>query len=156
MSGRVWNYWFYFLTRLSKLHAFCRDESWISKHFFWYVFGLLVSIFFHFWRAFLWEGFQNCNFCLQKIFLKRWQVLRNIFFCFWVWSRKFLTFGMKLLHGFKNWSSSDHRIFFEEGNASRKTLIPDFFRNLSGKLLRCRWIFSGDLSKGNLWLQRSF
>ena len=108
----------FFLTRLSKLHAFCRDESWISKHFFWYVFGLLVSIFFRFWRAFLWEGFQNCNFCLQKFFLKRWQVLRKIFFCFWDWSRKFLSFGMKLLHGFKNWSSSDHRIF------SRKSIHP--------------------------------
>ena len=78
---------------------------------------LECRIFFRFWRAFLWEGCQKCNFCLQKIFLKRWQVLRNSFFCFWVWSRKFLTFVTKLLHGFENWSSTDHRIF------SRKKFI---------------------------------
>ena len=40
------------------------------------------QFFLHFWRAFLWEGCQKCNFCLQKIFLKRWQVLRKSFFLF--------------------------------------------------------------------------
>ena len=69
-------------------------------------------IFFSFWRAFLWEGCENCNSCLKKIFLKRWQVLRNSFFFFVSLIAKISDFWhKKLLHGFKNRSSSDHRIF---------------------------------------------
>ena len=43
-------------------------------------FRTLSVNFFRFLARILWEGCQKCNFCLQKIFLKRWQVLRNSFF----------------------------------------------------------------------------
>ena len=119
-------------------------------------FRTLSVNFFRFLARILWEGCQKCNFCLQKIFLKRWQVLRNSFFWFLSLIAKISDFWHKTFAWFWKLKFKWPQDFFQEKNASMKTLIPDFFRNLSGKMLRYRWIFSGDLTKGNLWLQGSF
>ena len=54
---------------------------------------------------------KNVIFVSRRLFWRDDKIWELVFFGFWVWSRKFLTFGRKLLHGFKNWSSSDHRVF---------------------------------------------
>ena len=79
MSGRVRNYWFYFLTRLSKLHAFCRDESWISKHFFliWF-WTFSVDFFSVSGEHFCERAFKNVIFVSRRFFWrddKFWEIV---------------------------------------------------------------------------------
>ena len=92
--------------------AYCLSRwSWISKHlFFWYVFWLWVSKFSVSGEHFQQRAVKNEMFVSRRFFWKMTNFEKQ-FFGFWVWSRKFLTFGIKLLHGFKKWNSSDHRIF---------------------------------------------
>ena len=79
--------------------------------FFWYISRLWVSKFFPFLASIFVRGLWKMYFLSPEDFCEEMTSFGKWFFPFWVWSRKFLTFGIKLFHGFKNWSSSDRRIF---------------------------------------------
>ena len=139
------------------MHHFCRDESWISKHLFFDMFSdFECQFFFGFWREFCERAVKNVIFVSRRFFWRDDKFWDIAFFWFLSLIAKISDFWLKTFAWFWKLKFKWPQDYFQEKNASMKPLIPDFFRNLSGKLLRYRWIFSGDLTKGNLWRQGSF
>ena len=97
--------------------------------FFWYISRLWVSNYFPFLASIFVRGLSKMYFLSPEDFCEEMTSFGKWFFPFWVWSRKFLTFGIKLFHGFKNWSSSDHRIFSRKRIHQWKPQYLIFSRN---------------------------